>query len=293
MNSAAAEPRSGVRGSRALAAETGGKSSFWLGATALLISLLHILPFYILVTSSFKAADDLSSKWIAPGYAYWDNFTNAWREAHLGRAFLNNIWITLCAAVLIVLLGSIASYPLARHQTAWNKFIYTVFISALIVPPLITLVPLYKIMVDIGGMNHYWGIILLHVTFGLPMTIFLYTGFIATIPKELDEAALIDGAGRFSLFYRILLPLLKPITSTVIILTCVNIWNDYQFSVFFLQKTEVKTITVALSGFFSQYTNNIGWVAAGSLMAAVPITIVYLFLQRYFISGLASGAVKG
>ncbi|MFD0696775.1 carbohydrate ABC transporter permease [Paenibacillus sp. GCM10027628] len=269
------------------------KRSIWFDMVALSVCFIHILPFYILLTTSFKAVDDLTSKWISPGYLYLDNFTNAWKEAHLGTAFTNNLFITLCAGVLIVLLGSIASYPLARHQTRINKIMYTLFVSALIVPPLMTLVPLYKFMVDIGGMNHFWGIILLHVTFSLPMTIFLYTGFISSIPFEIDEAALIDGAGRFALFYRILLPLLKPITATVIILNCLRIWNDYQLSLFFLQKPEIRTITVALSGFFGQYNNNIGWVAAGSLMGAIPITLVYLFLQRYFISGLSSGAVKG
>ncbi|OPA81052.1 maltose ABC transporter permease [Paenibacillus selenitireducens] len=265
----------------------------WKEGAAVVFCLIHIIPFYILFTSSFKAIDDFSSKWMAPGYFYLDNFVNAWKEAQLGRALMNNVLITVCAGILIVLLGSIASYPLSRRKTALNRTVYSIFVSALIVPPLTILVPLYKFMVEIGGMNQYWGIILLHVTFSLPMTIFLYTGFISSIPQELDEAAMMDGAGRFVLFYKILLPLLKPATATVIILTCVNIWNDYQFSVFFLQKPEIRTITVALSGFFSQYNNNIGWVAAGSFMAAIPITLVYLFLQRYFIQGLSAGAVKG
>ena len=195
------------------------KNKLWLVGISLFICLLHILPFYILLTTSFKAADDLSSKWVFPGYLYLDNFTNAWREANLASAFKSNIIVTVISVTLIVLVGSIAAYPLSRFQTRWNKFIYTVFVSALIVPPLTILVPLYKFMVDIGGMNQYWGIILLHITFQLPLTIFLYTGFISTIPRELDEAAMIDGAGRFALFYRILLPLLKPITATVIILS--------------------------------------------------------------------------
>lgn len=153
--------------------------------------------------------------------------------------------------------------------------------------------PLYKFIVDIGGMNSYWSIILLHVTFNLPMTIFLFTGFISSIPVELDEAAMMDGMSRFGLFFRIIMPLLKPITATATILAGVNVWNDYQFSVFFLQSPEMKTMTVSLSSFFSQYTNNIGWVAAGSLLSALPIIILYLFLQKYFVSGLSSGAVKG
>ncbi|SFI34717.1 raffinose/stachyose/melibiose transport system permease protein [Paenibacillus sp. UNC496MF] len=269
------------------------KRNPWPTALSLLICLVHILPFYILLTTSFKAADDLSSKWVMPGYMYADNFKNAWQEANLPSAFRSNLIVTIVSVALIIVVGSVAAYPLARFQTRWNKFVYAVFVSALIVPPLTILVPLYKFMVDIGGMNQYWGIILLFVTFNLPMTIFLYTGFIGTIPRELDEAAMIDGAGRLGLFYRILLPLLKPITATVVILTGVAVWNDYQFSVFFLQHPHTRTITVALAAFFGQYNSNIGWVAAGSLMGALPMIVLYLFLQRYFISGLASGAIKG
>ncbi|MCR8644901.1 carbohydrate ABC transporter permease [Paenibacillus sp. N1-5-1-14] len=264
-----------------------------INIVAIVVSLIHILPFYILCTSSFKAGDDLSSKWQWPGYLYLDNFMNAWTEANLGRTFMNNILITVLAQVLIIVLGSIAAYPLSRNRSKWNKFIYTLFISCLIIPPLTILVPLYKVMVDFGGVNHVWGIMMLHVTFYLPITIFLYTGFIDSIPRELDEAAMMDGAGRITLFYRILLPLLTPITATVIILTGVYIWNDYSLSVFFLQKPETHTITVALSAFFGKYNSNIGWVAAGSLLSAIPITVVYLFLQRYFIQGMAQGAIKG
>jgi len=266
---------------------------FWLTSLSIVICLIHILPFYILNTTSFKAMDDLSSKWIMPGYLYLDNFINAWYEAKLATAFKNNLIVTVISIALIVIVGSIAAYPLSRRQTRWNKFVYMLFVSALIVPPLTSLVPLYKFMVDLGGMNQYWGIILLHVTFHLPMTIFLYTGFIGTIPRELDEAAMIDGAGQFGLFYRIILPLLKPITATVVILHGVSVWNDFQFSLFFLQRPELRTITVSLSSFFAEDGNKVGWVAAGSFMGALPMVVVYLFLQRYFITGLSAGAIKG
>ncbi|MCM3115364.1 carbohydrate ABC transporter permease [Neobacillus sp. MER 74] len=262
-------------------------------ALLFIISLFHILPFYLLTTTSFKAVDDVSSKWAFPGYWYIDNFINVWHGANLGQAFFNNIIITVVSVVLTIIIGAFAAYPLARYKSRLNRFMYTLFISVLIVPPLTILVPLYKMFVDVGAMNSYWGIILLHVTFHLPLTIFLYTGFIGTIPRELDEAAMIDGCTRVGLFLRIIMPLLKPVTATVVILIGVGIWNDYQFSVFFLSAPESRTITVSLSSFFGQYTNNIGWVAAGSLTAVLPITIAYLFLQRYFITGLNAGSVKG
>lgn len=260
---------------------------------AVIIALVHILPFYLLLTTALKPMSDLSSKWLLPSRVDWSNFSNAWKGADLGLAFANNIVITACSLLLIVLLGAVASYPLSRYQTKLNKSVYLLFISALIVPPLTILVPLYGFFIDIHGMNTYWGVVLLHATFNLPITIFLYTGFIGTIPKELDEAAMIDGMSRFSLFFRMILPLLKPVSATVLIMAGVAIWNDYQFSVFFLQKLEMRTVTVALASFFGPYGNRVGWVAAGSLLAALPASALYLFMQRWFISGLSSGAVKG
>ncbi|MBP1963388.1 carbohydrate ABC transporter permease [Paenibacillus aceris] len=265
----------------------------WMDIVTILICIAHILPFYVLLTTSLKKDSDLSSKWSPPHYLYLDNFKDAWTRAHLGSAFINDVVITGLTILVLILLGMISSYPLARYRTRWNRFMYTVFIAALIVPPLTILVPLYKFYVSLGALNTYWGMVLLHVTFYIPITIFLYTGFISSIPRELDEAALMDGSTRLGVIFKLILPLLKPVTATVIIVNGVNIWNDYQFSIFFLQKTSAQTFTVALSAFFGQYTNNVGWVAAGSVIAALPLAVLYLFLQKYFIHGLSAGAVKG
>ena len=256
------------------------------------ICLLHIIPFFILVNIAFKSPQDTSSKWLTPFYLYLDNFGNAWQNANLGKSLVNSCIITVSGVVLVVIIGALASYPLARFPTRWNTLIYTLCISCMIVPALTILVSLYKLVVDINGIDTYWAITFVHVAFALPLTIFLYTGFLKTIPRELDEAALIDGCNRFTLFVHILLPLLKPVTATVIILVGVIIWNDYQFSVFFLQNPEIQTVPVALSGFFSQYQNNINWVAAGCLISILPAVVVYLFLQRYFVKGLTEGFTK-
>lgn len=258
-----------------------------------LISIIHIVPFYILINLSFKDASDVSSKWLPATSLSLSNFVDVWKQAHLGKAILNNMIITAVVLVLVIFIGSIASYPLARHRTKWNNFIYTVCISCLIIPALTILVPLYKLIVDIGGINTYWAISLAQVTFALPMTIFLYTGFISTIPKELDEAGVIDGCNQYAIFFRLILPLLKPITATIVILIGVQVWNDYQFSLFFLQKRDFQTVPVVLSMFISQFQSNINWVAAGCLMGMLPITIVYLFLQKFFVKGMADGAIKG
>jgi len=258
-----------------------------------LVAVIYLIPFYIIINLAFKPVTDTSSYWMPPRTLDLSNFVNAWTEANLMRAFMNNIIITVVVITCVVILGSFASYPLGRYQTKWNNLVYIVCVSCMIVPPLTILVPLYKLIVNTVGTSTYLSVILPHIAYQLPITIFLFTGFIKSIPRELDEAALIDGSNRFGIFFRILFPLLKPVTATVIILVGVNIWNDYTFSIFFLQKPEMQTITVSLSQFFSQYSNQINWVAAGCIIGTIPLVMLYLFLQQYFIKGLSAGAVKG
>jgi raffinose/stachyose/melibiose transport system permease protein len=262
-------------------------------AAVVLISVLHLIPLYLVVNVAFKTTQDTSSRWIPPDYLYLDNFVGVWTKSNLSQAVLNTLIITACSVTVVVLVGVLAAYPLARFRTRLNNFVYTLSISMLIVPALTVLVPLYKFIVDIHGINTYWAIVLIHTTFFLPTVIFLYTGFIRTIPKELDEAALIDGCSRYGIFFRIIFPLLRPVTASVIILIMLGVWNDYRFSLFFLQRRAVQTVPLVLSQFFSQYQNNLPLAAAGSLLSMVPMALLYLFLQKYFISGLAEGAVKG
>jgi len=260
---------------------------------ALFIVVFHVIPFYLLVNLSLKTIRDTSSRWLPPFYVDLSNFTNVWSQAHLDQALVSTSIITTCSVALVVFVGMLAAYPLARYPTRWNNSIYMFSIAIMIVPPLTVLVPLYKFVVDIHGISTYWAIILIHTAFFLPTVIFLYAGFIRTIPRDLDDAALIDGCSRYSIFFRIIFPLLKPVTASVVILTMRGVWNDYQFSLFFLQQRSVQTVPLILSQFFSQYQNNLPLAAAGSLVSMIPMALLYLFLQKYFISGLAEGAIKG
>lgn len=269
------------------------KQRLVLNTLAGLISLLHIIPFYILITTALKAPGDFSSMWALPEQMSFENFVTAWERADLGLALFNSATITFFAAVLLIVCGSLAAYPLARRQTKLNKFVYIFFIAIMIIPPLTVLVPLYQMVVDWGLMNTRSVAVFNNVAAFLSMTIFLYAGFIrATIPKELEEAAKIDGAGTLTIFFKIVFPLLKPITATVLIISCVYIWNDFQFAIFFLQDSSVQTLTVALNSFFGENTSNLSLVAAASLIALLPMTILFLVLQRFFIEGLSQGSIK-
>ncbi|PPA68540.1 carbohydrate ABC transporter permease [Jeotgalibacillus proteolyticus] len=270
------------------------RKTWILTLAALLITAFHLIPFYILLTTAIKRTGDFSSKWSFPDYVNIENFTIAWEQANLGNALVNSIIITSFAAIVLILFGSLAAYALARRTTKLNKYIYILFVGVMVIPPLTALVPLYRMVVNFGLMNTHLVAVLNNVAAFLPLTIFLYAGFIrSTIPKELEEAAKIDGANTLSIFFKIIFPLLKPITATVLIISSVYIWNDYQFAIFFLQDSSVQTLTVVLASFFGQNGSQLNLVAAAALMASLPMVIVFLFLQRFFIEGLAAGSVKG
>lgn len=259
----------------------------------IVVCALQLLPFYIAVTTATKTASDPSPQFVLPfGRLTFDNFVTAAAEGGIIQAILNSVIVTGVSTVLVCVLGALAAYPLARRVSRLNSVVYACIVALIMVPPLSILVPLYTFLTQLHAINTYWGIILVQVTGQLPLAVFLYTAFIRSIPIALEEAASIDGAKTLQIFGRIVLPLLKPVTATVIILASVNVWNEYALSGYILTDPGVKTIAPAIASFFAQQSSNLGAAAAASLMAAVPVLIAYLFLQRYFIKGMVAGAEK-
>lgn len=269
------------------------KSTLWKTPLAIIISFLHFIPFLIAINVAFKSKTDLTSRWALPKELYLENFIYAIKKANIFAAMKNSFIITVISIIIITFIGAMAAYPLARNRTKTNKIVLNLVIAVMMVPPLSVLVPLLTMMSKINGISTYWGIILVVSTFQLPISIFLYTNFITTIPKSLDEAATIDGCSKFSVFYRVILPLLKSVTSTVIILTGVAIWNEYQFSLFLLQSTDMRVVTLSVATFFAQSSTNLGGAAASALIAIMPIATLFIFLQKYFVQGMVDSAVKG
>jgi raffinose/stachyose/melibiose transport system permease protein len=263
-----------------------------LSLIGLFILVVHLAPLYIALTVALKKKTDLSSRWLLPDYMFLDNFKTAFLEANLFRAFSNSLLITVVTSILIVLVGSMAAYPLSRIKSRANRWILYAVLAVMMIPTLSVIVPLYSLLVLIHGINTYWGIILVLTTYNLPLSIFVYANFIKTIPKELDEAATVDGCSGYSIFYRIILPQLKPVTAAVLILKGLKVWNDYEFALYFLQKPQKQTITLAISHFFSEYASNMNAASAAAFLAVIPVAAVFLFLQKYFVAGLTDGAVK-
>ena len=257
-----------------------------------LLCALQLVPLYITITVGLKPQTDTSSYWKLPSRPYVQNFITAFRAGNMLRAYGNTFIITLFTTLSVLLLSAMAAYPLARYPSRFNKAVRTFFLSIMMVPALSLLVPIYVLLLRLGGISKYQGIIPVHAAFNLPLAIYMFSNFIRTIPAELDEAALIDGCSVYSIFYRIIFPMLKPVVVSVIILTAVPVWNDYQYSVYFLHKPHMRVITLAVASFFQQSGSNPNTAAAAALMGIIPVVILYIILQKYFIKGMVDGAIK-
>ncbi len=258
----------------------------------LVILAVFISPFWILTTISFKPVSDVSSYWKFPSTPTLANFITAINKAGIFGAIGRTAFITVCVVVLQVVVSSFAAYPLARKITRFNKLVQAFILGVMMVPPLSILVSLYSVIVGMKGVNTYWAAILVLLTYQLPQGIFLYTNFIRSIPKALDEAATIDGCGPGKTFFYIILPQLTPVTASVVILSSVNCWNDFQFSRYILQASRMNTVTLSISQFFSQTYIDLNTAAACAMLAIIPVVVCFLCLQRYFIQGMIDSSVK-
>lgn len=255
--------------------------------------LVQLLPFWLALCAASKPSTDMSSTLVPRLHDIaWDNFATAITQGGILSAVGNSAIVTLCSTILVCVCGAAAAYPLARHKTRGNKLVSAGIMSLMMVPPLSILVPLYTLMVNTGGVNTRWGVVLVTVAGNLPLAIFLYTAFIKAVPESIDEAGMIDGANRLTIFFKLILPMLKPVTATVVIMTSVGVWNEYALSNYLISDPSKQLVAPRVASFFAMQSSNLGVGAASALIAALPIVIVYLFLQRYFIAGMAAGAEK-
>ena len=264
-----------------------------IGAFVAVIVLIQVMPFYVALTTALKPKTDLSSRLSLPsGGIHWKNFSLAIADGHILSSIGNSAVVTVATTVIVCVFGALAAYPLARRRTRTNSLVLLGILGLMMIPPLSVLVPLYSLLNQMGGINTYWGVVLVLANMQLPLAIFLYANFIRGLPASIEEAARVDGANRVQVLVHIVFPMLKPVTATVVILTSVATWNEYALSVYLLTDPTKQTIAPAISSFFSIQSSNLGAASAASLLAVLPILVVYLFLQQYFIKGMVAGAEK-
>ena len=260
----------------------------------LVVTLFVISPFYIAVIYSVKSKPEMVSNRLAfPKVIHWDNFTRAIETSNFGLAMKNSLFTTVAAVLVITLICTMSAYIIARKNNRFYNAVYYIFVGAMIIPFQSIMTPLYIDMTIWRLLNTLYGFIMAKIGFQIAFTVLLVSGFVKGIPRELEEAAAIDGAGIYSIFFRIVFPLMKPIILTSVVLNTLNVWNDFQMSLTLLQKKTVRNVPLTQYFFFGENSIELGLAFALFILSMIPILILYLTLQKYIIGGITSGAVKG
>ena len=259
---------------------------------AWLLSLLLLTPLLLILLNSFKTSAAASEMNLAlPASLEWSNYSVVIEKGKLGITFLNSLCYSVSSVLLCTLLSAMASYVLSRNRKKLHRFLYMFIVLGIAMP--INFVTLMTVMQTVNLMNSRIGIVLLYTATQIPFNVFLIHSFVSKIPEDIDEAAIIDGASAPGMFIRIVLPLLKPVLVTVMVLTFLNTWNEFVMPLYFLDSSDKWPMTLAVYNFFGMYFKDWNLVCADIVLTSAPVILVYLLGQKYIVSGMTAGAVKG
>ena len=266
--------------------------------TTLILSVLVLIilyPFIVMLLVSLKDTKEaLVSPNSIPSKLHWENYVKAWKNMNYLKVFGNTVYITVASLAGIILFSGICSYVIS-----WSKYkrfyngIYLLFICGIMIPFYTALVPLTKLMTDLHLNNSLTGMIWLYIGRNMPMAVFLYTGFIRSVSVEILEAGKVDGANIWDLYWKIMFPIMKPITSTILVLDALGIWNDYLFPKIMLIGKDLRTITLAQAYFKGENSGMMNLTFAAYILTIIPVILFYFAFQKNIVEGVAAGAVKG
>lgn len=266
--------------------------SIGVNVLAWVLSIILITPLVLIVINSLKtsqAAAEMSLR--LPDTIQLENFKVVIERGKLGITFLNSLTYSVFSVLLCTLTSAMAAFVLSRNRSKANKIIYFIIVLGMAMP--INFIALMKVMQSLDIMNKRIGIILLYAAIQTPFNVFLIYSFVGKIPREIDEAAIIDGCSPIQLFFSIIIPLIKPVLVTVMVLTFLNTWNEYILPLYFLGSSDKWPMTLAVYNFFGMYYRDWNLVCADIVLTSLPVVIVYLLGQKYIVSGMTAGAVKG
>jgi multiple sugar transport system permease protein len=273
--------------------QLGRRVLLWLAVVA--IVLFCLFPFYWLINTSLKTGADLSSAELLPPSPTLDNFTSIFENADFTKALRNSVIVAGSVTVLSLVIGSFAGYALARLRLPKKFLILAIFLSISTFPPIAIAAPVFQLWTDLGIYNSYIGLILPSLTFGLPLTVYILASFFREIPREIEEAALVDGATHFTAFRKIIVPLAAPGVVTAGLLVFIFAWNEFLFAITLTSTPERRPVPAAIAFFTgsSQFEVPLGTIAAASVVVTVPLIALVLLFQKRIVAGLTAGAVKG
>ena len=261
----------------------------------ILCAAVYIYPVFLMFTNSFKSFKEVLVNVVAlPTHLEFANYTHVIEKINYGRLFFNNVVITFTGILGIVFFSSLAAYILARRNTRFTRAAYMFCIIPMLVPFQTIMITLVKVMKTLHLSGSLLGLGIQYWGFGIPMAVFIYMGFIKTIPRAIDERATIDGASAFSTYVRIIFPLLKPVTATVMVLDVMWIWNDFLLPMLMVNSSpKTKTLTLAAYTFVGQYNTQWQYAMTAMVLALLPSILFFIFMQKHIIKGVVAGAVKG
>ena len=252
-----------------------------------------VYPAILVIFNSFKSTQEIfASPYGLPKSFSFINYINAWNEANFGVYFKNSVFVTLVSVFLVLLVASLAAYVLARFKFKGSFVIFFIFLLGLMLPIRLAIIPLYILIRDLGLLDTYTGLILVYVASGLSFSIFILYTFFKSIPEEMVEAARIEGANSFQIYYKIMLPLVRPALSTVAIFNFMSFWNDFFFPYILIKDEALYTVPVGITSFFGEYTTDWSLLFAGLALSIIPVIIVFFVMSKQFIEGLTAGAIK-
>lgn len=268
---------------------------FYRRFAVLVYAAVIVVPLMLVVLTSMKTLQEtLTDPFGIPESGLKvDNYISIFQEQTMAGYFMNSVVVTLFSVFFTLLFASMIAYAIARMNNWLGNTVFALFTLGMMVPPQVNMVPLYSIMLKMGLTNSLVGLILVNIASTIPVAVFILTGFMKTLPKELFEASTIDGGGNWGIFAKIVLPLSKPSLSATAIFLFVISWNDLLYPLLFVTNNAYKTLPLALLEFQGQYSTNYPMLFTGVIIASAPMVIAYVFLQRYFIEGITAGSIKG
>jgi raffinose/stachyose/melibiose transport system permease protein len=261
----------------------------FLGAAALFM----LYPIFMMVLSGFKTTPEIfMSPFSLPERLNTENFQVIWNKTDVPRYFLNSVIVTLSSIILLLVTGTMAAYAIARYKFRGTLMVSLFFLSGLMLPIRLAIIPLFIQLKYLGLIDSLLGLIFIYTAMSLPATVFILTGFLRSLPKELEDSARMDGASELRIMIDIMVPLISPALVIAGIYSAVPIWNDFFFPLIFIQSPEWKTLAQGLTSFFGEYSINYGVLYAGLSLASLPMILIFIVQSRRFIAGMTAGALK-
>jgi raffinose/stachyose/melibiose transport system permease protein len=256
-------------------------------------TFVMLYPILVVVFSAFKSTAEIyASPFAPPASLNLSNLETIWRETTFPRYLANSVLVTGASILSIVVVGTMAAYALARYTFRGNELIYLFFLSGLMLPLKLAVIPLFIQLTTIGLIDTRAGLVVVYTAMGLPSAIFILTGYLRALPRELEDSARIDGASEARIMWSVMLPLARPAMVIAAINNAVPIWNDFFFPLVFIQTDGLKTLPQGLTVFMGEFNTEWGILFAGLTIAALPITLLYIVLSRQFVAGMTQGAIK-